>query len=239
MTSRRLRPIDLARAAGVSTQQVRNFADAGILPPTPRTDSGYRQFDIQHQQALVTYQALVDGFGLAAGQAIMHAVNAGKLAEALRLIDAGHAELHQQRQALQATDEALEAVAERPVDTTNVPGTGMRIGAVARLLGVRTSALRVWESAGLLDPTRQPGTSYRAFGPSDIRDAQMIQLLRQGHYPLTMIKPVLDGLRETGSSEALRAAIRQRRAGLTERARAMLAGASRLHHYVLEWSTSE
>ena len=55
----------------------------------------------------------------------------------------------------------------------------------------------------------------------------MVDLLRQGHYPLPQIRPILDGLRRTGSSDALRAAVAQRRA-LTERAGAMLEGASRL-----------
>ncbi|MFC6937015.1 hypothetical protein ACFQHO_46595 [Actinomadura yumaensis] len=40
--SRALRPVDLARAAGISTQQVRNYLDAGVLPPRdgPRRGTG-------------------------------------------------------------------------------------------------------------------------------------------------------------------------------------------------------
>lgn len=78
---------------------------------------------------------------------------------------------------------------------------------------MRTSALRVWESADLLTPTREPGTGYRRFGATDVRDAQMIKMLRQNRYPLPLIQPILDGLRQTGSSDALRAAIAQRQAG--------------------------
>ena len=51
----RLRPVDLARAGGISTQQVRNYADAGVLPPAPRTPSGYRVFTAEHRRALLTY----------------------------------------------------------------------------------------------------------------------------------------------------------------------------------------
>lgn len=108
----------------------------------------------------------------------------------------------------------------------------MRIGEVAAYLGVRTSALRVWESAGLLTPRRDPGTRYRRFSSSDVRDARMINMLRQGRYPFPQIQPILDGLRHTGSSDALRAAIAQRHTALTQRAIAMLEGSSHLHHYV-------
>ncbi|MGH3907243.1 MAG: MerR family transcriptional regulator [Pseudonocardiaceae bacterium] len=146
--------------------------------------------------------------------------------------DAGHAALHEQRLSLHAAGEALEAVAEQTPDTTALPRSGMRIGEVAAYLGVRASALRVWESTGLLTPKREPGTRYRRFSPADVRDAQMINMLRQGRYPLTQIQPILDGLRRTGSSDALRAAIASRQAGLTQRATAMLEASSHLHDYV-------
>ena len=227
-----LRPVDLARLAGISTQQIRNYADAGILPPAPRTRAGYRRFDARHRRALLTYRALARGYGPHTARAIMQAVHDGDLPLALTLVDAGHAALHEQRLSLVAAGEALEAVAEQTPDATALPRSGMRIGEVAAYLGVRTSALRVWESVGLLVPKREPGTSYRRYSPADVRDAQMIHMLRQGRYPLTQIQPIIDGLRRTGSSDALRAAIAQRQAGLTQRATAMLEASTHLHHYV-------
>jgi DNA-binding transcriptional MerR regulator len=220
--------VDLARLAGISTQQVRNYVDAGILPPTPRTPAGYRRFDDRHRRALLTYRSLAGGFGWDTAREIMRAVHAGDLARALSLVDAGHAALHDQRRSLQATADALEAV----VDTSDLPRSALRIGEAASHLGIRPSALRVWESAGLLTPARERGTGYRRYGAADVRDARMIHMLRQGRYPLTQIRPVLDGLRRTGSRDALRAAIAQRRAGLTRQAAAMLEGASHLHDYV-------
>ncbi|MEV4225153.1 MerR family transcriptional regulator [Nonomuraea sp. NPDC049725] len=225
-----MRPIDLARLAGVSTQQIRNYADEGVLPPTPRTPAGYRSFDARHRRALLAYQALAAGFGRDLARAIMQAVHDGQVPVALTLIDAGHAELHEQRLALRATGEALEAVAGQ--DTTQAPRSGLRIGEVAAHLGVRASALRLWESAGLLKPRREHGTRYRTYGPADVRDARMVAILRQGRYPFPQIRLVLDGLRRTGGSAALRAAITHRQAELTGRATAMLEAAARLHAYL-------
>ncbi|AOS64661.1 MerR family transcriptional regulator [Actinoalloteichus hymeniacidonis] len=230
--SGRLRPIDLARAAGLSTQQVRNYAEAGILPPNDWTESGYRVFEERHRRALLTYRALLRGHHLAEAQAIMLAIHAGDVPGALTLIDAGHAALHQQRAALVATGRALETTAERGPDAAELPKGDLRIGEVAAFLGVRTSALRVWEAAGLLIPQRAPGTGYRSYTPIDVRDARMIAMLRQSHYPLLQIKPVLDDLRHAGSSEALRAAIANRHEVLTARGRAMLAAAALLHEYL-------
>jgi DNA-binding transcriptional MerR regulator len=228
-----VRPIDLARLAGVSTQQVRNYVEAGILPPAPRTASGYRTFDERHRQALLTYRALAKGHGWEAARQVMLAVHAGDVPAALALVDAGHADLHEQRRSLDAAGEALQAMAGQDLDGAAIPRTGLLIGEVAGHLRIRTSALRVWEAAGLLTPQRERGTGYRRYGPTDVRDARMINLLRQGHYPLTAIRPILDDLRQAGSTGALRAAIAERHADLTRRTRAMLEAAGHLNTYLL------
>ncbi|MEN3612334.1 MerR family transcriptional regulator [Plantactinospora sp. ZYX-F-223] len=229
---RRLRPVDLARLAGISTQQVRNYLDAGVLPPAPRSASGYRQFDERHRRALLTYRALARGYGWETARSIMHAVHAGDLPSALALVDASHAGLHEERRSLAETAAALESVAEQETESPSMPRLTLRIGELAARLGVRTSALRVWEAAGLLIPERERGTGYRRFGPAEIRDAQMISMLRRSRYLLPQIQPILDGLRRTGSTAALRAAVARRRLELTERATAMLEGSSRLHDYL-------
>ena len=223
-----MRPVDLAREAGISTQQVRNYVDTGILPPAPRTESGYRVFDERHRQALLTYRALARGFGWPAARAIMAAVHTDDVPAALALVTEAYAQAHEQSRNLTATGEALATVAS----SAPAPREHLRIGEVARLLGIRTSALRVWEDAGLLVPAREHGTDYRRYGPSDVRDARMIVLLRQSHHRLEQILPVLAGLRESGSSEALRAAIETRRAALVTRTRAMLEASANLHTYL-------
>jgi DNA-binding transcriptional MerR regulator len=226
-----LRPADLARAAGISTQQVRNLVGAGVLPPAPRTATGYRRFDARHRRALLTYHALAAGYGQRTARAIMRSVHAEDLALALSLVDAAHAGLHEERLALRATGEALEAVAKED-PAPSPPRSGLLVGEAAAVLGVRPSALRVWEAAGLLSPRRERSTGYRRYGPADVRDGRMIAVLRRAGYPLAQIWPVLDGLRRTGSADALRAAITRRQAEMTRQAFSMLEGSGLLHHYV-------
>ncbi|MFI7410942.1 MerR family transcriptional regulator [Streptomyces sp. NPDC049627] len=226
----RLRPVDLARLAGISTQQVRNYEEAGVLPPAARTASGYRTFTAVHRRALLTYRALLHGYGPVTAAGIMRAVHSGDVPAALALVDAAHAALHGERAGLRATSEALETLTGAP--PAELPHSGLRIGEVAALLGVRTSALRVWEAAGLLAPERERGTGYRVYRPADVRDARLIHTLRRSHYLLDQIRPVLDGLRREGSTQALRTAIRTRGEMLTARTRAMLSGAGRLDDYL-------
>ncbi|GAA4289831.1 MerR family transcriptional regulator [Streptomyces violaceoruber] len=232
---RRLRTVDLARAVGLSTQQVRNYEDAGVLPPAGRTDAGYRVFGERHRDALLTYRALQPGYGAVTATRVMRAVHAGDVAGALALVDAAHAALHEERVALRAAGEALEELSGRdaaPPPRSGDGPHGLRIGEVAVLVGVRTSALRVWEAAGLLVPGREHGTGYRVYGPADVRDARVVRTLRRSHHLFEQIRPVLEDLRRAGSGAALRAAVEARGRALTVRTRSMLAGAAALHAYL-------
>ena len=216
-----LRPVDLAREAGISAQLVRNYEADGILPPAHRSDTGYRKYELVHLAALRAFRALAPGFGREAATGIMQAVHAGDIALALRLVDACHAALHAQRLATDEMSEALGVAAEQFLDPP-----------LAARLGVRTATLRLWEAAGLLTPTREPSTKYRRYGPLQVRDARIIAMLRQGRYQFEQIRPVLEGLRRTGSTEALRAAVAERRAAHDRRTRAMLRGAALLDRYL-------
>ncbi|MFG7945117.1 MULTISPECIES: MerR family transcriptional regulator [Streptomyces] len=232
-----LRSVDLARAAGLSTQQVRNYADMGVLPPAERTPAGYRRFGPRHREALLVHRALARGHGVVAARRIMHAVHTGDVPAALALVDAGHAGLHAEREALEETGAALAALTEQSGEGEGererrpVRGS-LRIGEVAAVLGVRGSALRVWEAAGLIRPPREPVTGHRRYGAAEVRDARVIRMLRLSGYPLPQIRPVLDELRASGGTEALRAALARRRAELTRRTAALLEGGGLLHAYL-------
>jgi DNA-binding transcriptional MerR regulator len=228
--SRVKRPVDLARAAGVSTQQVRNLEAIGVLPESERTESGYRCYGAVHLSALLAYQALVPGFGAPMARRILVAVAAGRVAEALAVIDEGHAGLHEARRSLGEITGTLVGLSE-PV-ASEEQRDGLRVGELAALLGVRPSALRVWEAAGLLAPGRERGTGYRVYGPEDVRDARVIQALRQEYYLFDRIRPVIEGIRREGSVDALHAALAERREALNRRALAMLDGVRRLGEYL-------
>jgi hypothetical protein len=60
----------------------------------------------------------------------------------------------------------------------------------------------------------------------------MIRMLRQARYPLPRIGPILDGLRQAGSTDALHRAIAERNATLTAQARALLEAAGHLHDLI-------
>ncbi|MFK8909162.1 MerR family transcriptional regulator, partial [Streptomyces sp. YS-3] len=207
----RLRPVDLAREHGLSTQAVRNYEEAGILPPAERTPHGYRTYTPRHARALRAFVALLPGHGHQTATAIMRAVNQGAVEEAFGLVDESHAQLLDDRRTLQAVERALsdlEPMAAFTSEPTVRPGCeGTYIGPLARRLGIRPATLRVWERAGVVTPRRDPRTGYRVYDEADVRDARLAHQLRRGGYLLEQIAPLIAQVRVAGGLEPLQAAL--------------------------------
>ncbi|MGE7388909.1 TioE family transcriptional regulator [Streptomyces sp. NPDC004126] len=227
-TKGHLRPIDLARAHGLSTQAVRNYEEAGILPAAARTAGGYRAYTPLHAGALRAFLALLPGHGHRTATAVMRAVNEGAVDDAFRLIDESHAQLLDDRRTLRAVEDALRDLAPSPPPE---PG-GTFIGPLAAKLGIRPATLRKWEKAGLVRPHRDPGTGYRVYDAAAVRDARMTHQLRRGGYLLEQITPLITQVRAAGGPEPLEAALHGWHARLSTRARALLSGAAELDAYL-------
>ncbi|WP_109036249.1 TioE family transcriptional regulator [Streptomyces rubrogriseus] len=226
-----LRPVDLARAHGLSAQAVRNYEAAGILPPAARTASGYRVYTPLHARALAAFLALVAGHGHGTAAAVMRRVDEGALDEAFRLIDESHAQLLDDRRTLEAVTGALRDLVPEPPEGPPGP-TGGFVGALAAELGIRPATLRKWERAGLVRPRRDPVTGYRRYDEADVRDARLAHQLRRGGYPLERIASVIAQVRSAGGVEPLEAALREWHDRVSARGRAMVAGAAELETYL-------
>ncbi|MFI7698537.1 TioE family transcriptional regulator [Nonomuraea sp. NPDC049480] len=232
MANERLRPVDLAREHGLSTQAIRNYEEAGILPPAARTPSGYRAYTALHAQALRAFLALVPGHGHQTATSIMQAVNRDAVEDALELIDQSHARLLDDRRTLLAVENALRdlAPATLPGDAPE-PGVTF-IGPLARKLGIRPATLRKWERAGLVMPRRDRQTGYRVYSAADVRDARLAHQLRRGGYLLEQISPLIEQVRTAGGLAPLESALHDWHGRLSARGRAMLGGAGELDAYL-------
>ncbi|WP_410564011.1 TioE family transcriptional regulator [Amycolatopsis sp. cmx-4-61] len=226
----RLRPADLAREHGLSTQAVRNYERDGFLPPASRTPSGYRVYTEVHAAALRAFLALVKAYGHATAGGIMHAVNTADVERALTLVDRGHEQLLRDRETLNTVRAAIGSL---PIGAVPEPAGGARtVGELAHRVGVTAATIRAWERAGILVPARDRATGYRVFRAADVRDAELAHLLRRGGYPLTRIATVVEQVRTAGGTESLARALETWQDKLTARGLAMLDAAARLGAYL-------
>ncbi|TWV38565.1 MerR family transcriptional regulator [Streptomyces misionensis] len=239
-SGRRLRPVDLARAHGLSTQAIRNYEADGILPAADRTPHGYRTYTPLHAGALRAFLALVPGHGHRTATSIMRAVNQGTTGEALRLVDESHAQLLDDRHTLRAVERALRDLEPAPpaepgagaTTTARSGAPGTFIGPVAGRLGIRPATLRAWERAGLVSPRRDPRTGYRVYDEADVRDARLAHQLRRGGHLLEQIAPLISQVRAAGGLEPLETVLRDWHTRLSTRGRALLTGAAELDAYL-------
>jgi DNA-binding transcriptional MerR regulator len=228
-----LRPADLAREHGLSTQAVRNYERDGCIPPADRTPSGYRIYTEVHAAALRAYLALLPAYGYSAGGQIMNALHDGRLDEVLVVIARGHSQLLHDRDTLDAVRKAVDHLATEPDAPALSDDSETRtIGELAHQLGVTQATLRNWESAGILTPARDPATGYRVFCASDIRDAELAHLLRRGGYLLDHISTVVHQIRTAGGTDTLSRSLRDWQRKLTTQGLAMLTSAVQLSHYI-------
>ncbi|GGQ07189.1 MerR family transcriptional regulator [Streptosporangium pseudovulgare] len=245
MARRALRPVDLAREHGLSTQAVRNYEDEGILPPAERGDTGYRRYSAVHAQALRAFLALRPGYGHRTAVEIMRAAHHRDDETLFRLIDRAHVELLRERETLGEVAAALGALTAEPGPGGNPsgrpatepassggPSGGLTIGALAHQLGMHPASLRKWERAGILQPHRDRATGYRVYPPGAVRDARMARQLRRGGYPLARIRLFVEQLRAAGSTVDLADLLREWRTRLGRRSRAMLAAGRELDDYL-------
>jgi DNA-binding transcriptional MerR regulator len=224
------RPVDLARAHGLSAQAVRNYENAGVLPPAERSPSGYRRYTVRHAAALGAYLAQLPAHGYATGGEILRAVSRGHRDGAFRAIDRSHAQLLRDRETLDAVETTIGLLVGSPVPED--PTRSLPISALARRLGVTPATLRKWERAGILAPQRDRASHHRVYSPDDVRDAELAHLLRRGGYQLGHIAGVLDQVRAAGSAPALAESLQGWRRRLADRGRAMLTAAARLDDYL-------
>ncbi|HRF49454.1 MAG TPA: MerR family transcriptional regulator [Anaerolineales bacterium] len=230
-----IRTSDLARAAGISVQQVRNYEAQGLLPRVARRPSGYRHYTPQHLAAVRVTRLLMRAYGGGRALRLLRAVHQGRLAEGLAVIDEQHAELDRLRQRLEHTLAALRSLAAvMPEDDVWRRPTRLRVGAAARLVNERVSALRFWEQLGLLQPDREPGSRYRVYDAHQLRRLRVLVLLRRAGHDFASVRAVLDEL-EAGQPQQAVAMIEKQREALDFRAWLCLEAAAALHAYVTEF----
>lgn len=208
-----MRTIDLARAVGLSAQQVRNYEAWGFLPPVERNASGYRLYTERHLEALRTARMMfVAGYGWHTALGVMRAVHSENLDAALALVDERHAEIHRERREIDAAVDALETLLENAPDPGGRPRHRgvLRVGEAARAVGVRPSALRFWEQQELLQPGRDESSGYRLYDQRQMRRLEVVVLLRGVNYDFDAIRSVLDELAAGKPESTLRAAEKRR-----------------------------
>lgn len=187
-----LRTAEVAAAVGVHPNTVRMYEAWGLLPPIPRTPSGYRKFSAMHVDQMRLARLVFEGSW--PGRTIRRSAVAlvkqaasgdlgGALESAYRHVAVVQAERAQAESAVRLLERWAQGTA---ADATQRP---LSIGQVADLLGVTRDMLRNWERNNLLRVPRDPNNGYRRYGVAEISRLRVIRMLRQaGYSPMAILR---------------------------------------------------
>ncbi|MGW1737911.1 MerR family transcriptional regulator [Nocardia sp. NPDC001965] len=222
-----LRTADVARRSGYSVQQVRNLERDGVLPPVPRTATGYRVYGEAHLWSVRAYRALATGVGPVAAKEILREAREQGPSRLFTLLNRAHARLDRERRDIEFARAAARAIAEEPVGDIR-PADAMSISELARALGIRASTLRHWDAEGLVVP-RRAGQSARRYMPGDVRAARLVRQLRLAGYGIDSLRELIPRLRDAGGWGEISGVLAERDAGIDSRCAALFEAAAALH----------
>ncbi|MGW1917057.1 heavy metal-responsive transcriptional regulator [Streptomyces sp. NPDC002076] len=115
---------DLAAVSGLTTKTIRFYEQAGLLPASPRTPGGYRDYPEQTAARLAFIRdAQGAGLSLAEIRSVLGLRDSGQApcAHVTALIDQHLADIEQRLTELTATREALRGLARVPPPPTRPP----------------------------------------------------------------------------------------------------------------------
>ncbi|MBN2910975.1 MerR family transcriptional regulator [Polycladomyces sp. WAk] len=189
----KIRPIDIARKLNISTSTLRRYESWGIVPPSERAANGYRMYTEEHVAYFECIWAMLPGFGRSITKEVLRKVQRKEVDDALWLVNKQQARIHQDKTMAEKTVRILE---NEELDNFEPEGKRkwMTIGEVSALTGVSSSAIRHWEKEGLISLPRDQTNGYRRFHRNQIRQIQMIRILRSANYPLEVIRQVIKEL---------------------------------------------
>ncbi|GAA4077703.1 MerR family transcriptional regulator [Nocardioides kongjuensis] len=216
---------EVAAATGYSPQQVRNLEALGVIPPAPRTPSGYRQFSAVHVRDLVAYRDLALAVGPVVARRAMRDLRALAVEDATALVGSLHAGLGAEREQALAARAALVAVsAEACTEAPPVAADSMTITELSDALGVRASTLRFWEREGLLAPERiaTPAGAARRYPVSAVREARIVVALRAAGYRVPEVRSAIGAVRELGDTARSLTTLDARLATIAQRVLALM-----------------
>ena len=191
------RTAQVANIIGVHPNTIRFYEEMGLLPPIPRTESGYRIFQDSHIDQLILLrtafraeiissrlrQEVLNIVKTAASGNIVEAIsNTQKYLAHLKFEEAGAEE------AIRITQNILDNISSSE-ESIRCKGRN----AAAALLDITVDVLRDWERNGLVQVPRDHN-GHKIFSIKEMNRLKIIRTLRNAHYSMMAILRMLNRL---------------------------------------------
>lgn len=186
-------PKQMAKRLQVSTTTLRRYEDLDLVPDVPRTASNRRYYTPLHAQAFLALRSLIQGFDLPIAYEVMNLLKKGRVEQALWMINLQQYNIQAEKQRV---EEVMSLIHQADFSMyRNIPVTDeLKIGEVAVIAGVNSSAIRHWEKEGLIRAKRNPDNGYRVFTARELKKIIVLSSLRKTVFFIETMKQLLEAL---------------------------------------------
>lgn len=186
-------PREIAEKLQISTTTLRRYEDLGLIPDVSRTNSNRRIYTQIHVQAFLTLRSLIKGFDIPVSYKVMRLLKNRQKEQALWTINL---QLYSIQVEKQRVEEVMHLIQNNDFSKyRNVKlAAEMKIGEIAAVTGVNTSAIRHWEKEGLIRTRRNPENGYRVFTSQELKKIFVLSSLRKSVFSIAGMKQLLAAL---------------------------------------------
>ncbi|WP_289139550.1 MerR family DNA-binding transcriptional regulator [uncultured Brevibacillus sp.] len=184
-----MRPIDISRILGLSTSTLRNYERQGLVPPSQRSQAGYRMYTQEHLAYFECMEAMSPGFGMEITAQVVRGLQAKQMDSVLWLVTKSQADLYRDRQLAERNIQMLESQENGQItrdESTELEW--MTIGEASAETSIPASTIRHWEKIGLITLERDPQNGYRRINRSQLRKISLLRTLRSAVYSDTVVQ---------------------------------------------------
>lgn len=169
-----IRPVDIARRLNISTTTLRKYEELGLVPPVPRSASGYRVYTQEHVAYFICIREMLPGFDLTRISRILREVMKKRIDTALWMANKEQAKLYQEK----IISKKIISNLGQAVEPKKKYSGPLTINEVSRETGVSTTTIRYWDKIGLISPERNAVNNFRMFTPLHIKQILIIYALK-------------------------------------------------------------
>lgn len=198
------KPKEIAKALNISTSALRHYESWGIVPKPERETNGYRKYTEVHFAYFRCIRAMFPTFDMNFVSKVLLLVQKEEMSQALWLVNEAQAKLYQEKKLAEQTFELLHSPKLFTKINQRKINDEMSIGTVAKLSNVTPSALRYWESEGLIEPIRHPENGYRLYTRTHLRQIMIIRVMRNTVYSLESMKEIVKAVEHHSIEQAKR-----------------------------------
>lgn len=177
---------DMMKLTGVSNTTLKRYEALELIPEVGRKTGRHRFYEEVHLKGFLAIRHLLKGFEISIAYKLMRMALQGKMPDCLWTIANEQRKLVAEKKTL-----IQNRLFTMELHQHTLPKKSMKVGEAAALANINPSAIRYWDSRGLIRSTREESSGYRIYTTEEIKKILLISSLRKSLYFIDDIEKII------------------------------------------------